>query len=132
MEGLEKLSVEELISMIKEKNETINSLNQSMTELKEQHQKELTAADEQINNLNNIIGSAKSKTAIDTSVDVPKAPKIPTEPIKYAGKKYRWNRAKFRLPGDISTISAEAASTDENIIKKILEIPGQEILSEVL
>ena len=132
---IEKLSIEELRALVLEQETTIQQKDSQITELEVKLEKAediLQLADERIGKLNDIIASAKSGTTIDTAPEKKKVPTIPTETVEFAGKEYKWNRAQFRLPGDVNKTTVEEASTDESILKRILDIPGQEILTEVV
>lgn len=137
--NIENLTIDELRVLVSEQDKKIVSItaekDKEIVELKDKLSKAeetISQADEKIGKLNDIIGSAKNATIIETAPEKKKVPTIPTETVEFAGKEYKWNRAQFRLPGNISKTTAEEASTDDEILKRILDIPGQEILTEVV
>jgi hypothetical protein len=58
-------------------------------------------------------------------------PEIPAKPVTVDGKEYNFNVAVFVLPG-YGKMTAEEASTSEEILKAIIAIPGQGILKELV
>ena len=67
--------------------------------------------------------------AVESAVDKVVVPTIPEKPVSYGKKKYKWMLPVFSLPG-VGRVTAEEAATDEETVKKILEIEGQGILRE--
>ncbi len=139
---LEELSHEELLSLSKGFEAKIVELEKAAEEQNAECEKHSATINEQadmikeqaeqIDLLNGIIGSAKpAQTVVDTEGKKNVAPVIPAEPIEHNGKKYAWQRAAFRFPGDFKSISATEASVDKKILDRLLSIPGQKILKEL-
>lgn len=85
----------------------------------------------QISNLSQ--ENLKLKGAVLKEDTAEKKPEIPKEPVSFGGKKYAFKLAVFTIPGVVTrTITAEEASTDEDLIAEILEIEGQGILKELV
>ena len=91
----------------------------------------IAAKDEQIEALNGIIANVKTQTVIDVNTAQKEVPEIPAEPFEFEGKTYQWQKARFRLMGDINAYTAAQASKDEAVLKKLLAIDGQQILKEL-
>lgn len=70
-----------------------------------------------------------AKTEINTAKE--DLPKIPAEPIVFNKKKYKWNVAAFVNPLSNQKITAEEASTDEDVLNAVLAVAGQGLLTEV-
>lgn len=70
-----------------------------------------------------------AKTEINTAKE--ELPKIPAEPIVFNKKKYQWNVAAFVSPLTNQKITAEEASTDEDVLNAVLAVAGQGLLTEV-
>ena len=81
-----------------------------------------------ITTLNSIIGSAGQSTS---NAGISSKAVIPADHVEHEGKKYKWQRSAFKLAGDTKRYSAEEASNDPAVIKRILEIDGQELLKPV-
>lgn len=69
------------------------------------------------------------KSAIETKREVPKVPK---DPVKVGNKTYKFNVAKFAFPGSDKQYLSEEVATDNAILKKLLAIEGQGILTELV
>lgn len=140
--NLKKLNPEDLLTQAQAFADEISALKLAATEQAtecsnhsatiEQQANTIKEQAEQINLLNGIIGSAKGPA--QTSIEVTAknvAPMIPAEPIEFNGKKYLWQRSGFRLAGTIQKYSAQEASSDTDVLTRLLAIPGQSILKEL-
>ena len=72
---------------------------------------------------------AASKASENTEV---KNPTVPKEPVKVGAKQYKFVVAKFVFPGSDKQYLSEEVALDEAILKKVLAIPGQGILKELV
>ena len=92
-------------------------------EVMRKQQEQIDAQNKQITQL------LASKTATDIRTDITqKIPEIPKDAVKVGSKSYLWKVARFTWRG--STYTAEEASTDKELLKKIVAIIGQKILVE--
>jgi len=133
--NLELLTPEELLAQAKSYAAEIETLQLASVEKEKEcaeHMAAMQEQAEQIELLNGIIGNAKTnQTIIDTNAKKDAAPVIPADPIEHKDKKYQWQRAAFRFPGDIKKITAQEASVDPEVLDRLLAIPGQSILKEL-
>jgi hypothetical protein len=83
---------------------------------------------EQIDQLTKMV-SAKQETSITVDAAV-KVPTLPTDAVDVNGKQYKLNFASFRLPDSSTIILASEAAVDEELLKTIVAIPGQNVLKE--
>lgn len=75
----------------------------------------------------------KSTIKVDAPVETPKIPGN----VKVGGVEYKWQVAHFHLPGEVAGetteyYTAEEASTDVDVLKKILAIKGQGLLKALV
>lgn len=138
VDGLEK-SVNDLTTELGEKTTALDEVTEENGKL----EKALQGSLDQNEKLNAIIGKAKTQTGIDVKAAEKKEPVIPAEPIEVevevvaedgtkskekVKKQAQWQKARFRLMGDITSYTAAEASKDPVVLKKLLSIPGQQIL----
>ena len=90
----------------------------------------LNTQSEQLEKLSEMVNGLLATTNIKTEAEA--LPKIPSKPVKVKSKEYKWNVPAFFLPGDTTKYTAEAASTDKDVIAKILSIEGQGLLTEIV
>lgn len=70
-----------------------------------------------------------AKTEINMATEV--LPKVPADPVVFNKKKYKWNVAAFINPVTNQKITAEEASTDEDVLNAVLAVAGQGLLTEL-
>ncbi len=135
LEQLKHLTPEAVLEIINTQASNIATL-ETAAEAKnaecEYHSTIIKEQTEQIELLNGIIGNAKpAQTTIEAAGKKAGPPVIPTELVEIGDKKYQWQRAAFRLPGDINKYSAQEAATNTEVLTRLLAIEGQSILKEL-
>ena len=71
-------------------------------------------------------------TALKSVVEEAKPITIPKEAVEVNGKKYKFNVARFAFPGSHAQYLSEEVVTDTKILKQIIAIKGQGILTELV
>lgn len=73
--------------------------------------------------------NAKTEINLSSKKDLPKTP---TDPVEVNGKTYKFNFASFVNPINHLKILSEEAALDEDVLKAVVAIKGQGILTEVV
>lgn len=131
---LEKLTFEDLLAHAQKQEVEIAEMKEASDSQATEcvaHSEKIAEQAELIEKLNAVIGNAKAQTSIDVVTKKEEAPVIPAEFVEVDGEQYQWLRAGFRLPGEINKYTAQEASGNVDVLKRLLAIEGQSILKKL-
>ena len=102
---------------------------QELNEIVQTHKKDLYVFQEKVDKQEVIINELRGRL-LETKIETKEEKKlsIPKKIVTVGKKKYKFNLAAFNLNGQV--ISSEDASLDEEILKQIVAMEGQGIMTE--
>lgn len=118
----DEIKIEDLQKTINEQSELIKSQENSLKTMQEQ----VDSIPELLKQFERLKLQLKTQETLISADKVVEVPKIPDELVNYEKKKYKWALPVFTFEGQ--RLTAEEASTDKDLINRIMKVEGQGLL----
>lgn len=109
--------ISQLAALVSDQAQAISALQKENADLKKDFKK--------------LVNQLKAVSTTEVAEAKPAVkPGIPTNLVEIEGTKYRFKAAKFRIPGDSTEYLSQEVAFQEQVLNKLLSIPGQQVLVE--